>query len=85
MKKKENVKIGNHKLWRKSVNCEGKGCWHLQDKVTPCGQNFIIDENDIKKRGSSYYGVRCPNCGSFIEISASDIPERVKDKAMRIY
>lgn len=73
-----------HKLWRKNVICNGKGAWHLQDKKTPCGNSRQIDENQIRKRGISYYGVICPICGCFIEISASDIPERVKDKALKI-
>lgn len=74
-----------HKLWRKTITCDGKGGWNLQEKgKTPCGRTLRITENDIRKKGASYYGVICPFCGCFNEIPANDIPERVKNKALRI-
>lgn len=73
-----------HKLWRKRITCNGKGSWHLQDKTNPCGNNITIDERDIRKRGSSYYGIICPFCKSFNEVAAFELPERVKEKAMKI-
>lgn len=67
------TKTTNHKLWKTTVTCNGKGAWNFQDNKNACGQTIRVNENDICKRGTSYYGVICPFCGSFIEIT--DIPE----------
>lgn len=73
-----------HKLWRKRVECNGRGGWHLQEGKRPCGHVLNVSENDIRKKGASYYGVICPFCGCFNEINQKEIPEKVKNKALRL-
>lgn len=76
----------NPNIWKMEVSCTGEGWEQLN---TPCGALLEVNQADIFKRAHTdlsgdtevYYGVICPICGCFTEISTGKIPHHVRNHA----
>ncbi len=85
------LKPGVDKLrtWKKVVVCNGKGCYVKNSKsdLVPCEAELEINYKDIfhARTGvtpyDTFYLIKCPDCGSYTGIVATDLPDYIKSYA----
>ena len=85
----EKIENGKGRSWSFQVVCKA-GFW--QDEI-PCGESYEISEKDLVVNticvmgecDMEVIGFKCPECGSFTEISGEVIPEFIRNRLLAKY
>ena len=74
-KEKQEIYLKHHDElpWDYVVECISDDTLIRPDKTKPCGNSFILEENDIFGGGIGKYYCMCPKCGYIINIQRADI------------
>lgn len=74
-KEKQDIYLSHHDElpWDYIVECKSDDTLDRPDKCVPCGDSFILLEDNLFKGNSDKYYCMCPKCGYIINVPVDDI------------